>query len=665
MKKKYFLNYLLLGIFIITQTVFAQKEANNWFFGYGAGITFETEPPSAIDVPINYSMLEGCSSISNANGETLFFTNGVTVYNRNYDVMLNGEDLSGASSSSQSAIIIKAINSNRYYYIFTVDEIQDYPDGDGLRYSLVDMELDNGLGGIVETEKNVLLNFDSYEKLTAIYNEEANEYWVATIKIDSNEILAYKVDDLGVNPVPVVSHMNEINDEPNIFGYMKFSPNGKKMAASLWQNGTKLFDFDKETGSFSNQITIESLSNQPPDGQILLYNYGLSFSPNSEFLYLTYWNTVNLVSQFNINYETEEEIINSRYDLIFHEDGYHYMSALQIGPDSKIYIVSNGDNSIHVIHNPNESGESASLELNYISLAPNKKSLSGLPTFVSSIFEDYGFKFHYDEVCFGTATNFTFDETEVSNILWDFGDENSSNNTSTEQNPVHEFTTSGDFLVKLTFDKDGESFTLKNTVTVYENLIIEPIDEFSFLGEELIDFDLLNHVQENSLEVNWSNFNIYFYTSELDAELDQNRIDSIQTVDLDTTFYFRIENSLANCFDTNSFLLKVKLEEDILEEETSEEELINGLFIPEGFSPNGNGVNDLFEIKDVFDLFPNYQIDFYDRWGSLIYTDKNGNPWNGQLKGDKSRAPAGVYFFVLHFNKNNLKPYQGRLYLNR
>jgi len=93
-------------------------------------------------------------------------------------------------------------------------------------------------------------------------------------------------------------------------------------------------------------------------------------------------------------------------------------------------------------------------------------------------------------------------------------------------------------------------------------------------------------------------------------------------------------------------------------------------FIPDGFSPNGDGVNDSFVIKDIEFLYPNYVLEIYNRYGNGMYKGDNSKPaWDGKNY-EKSGiaggiAPNGVYFYVLHFNKDNRPPKQGRLYLNR
>jgi len=100
------------------------------------------------------------------------------------------------------------------------------------------------------------------------------------------------------------------------------------------------------------------------------------------------------------------------------------------------------------------------------------------------------------------------------------------------------------------------------------------------------------------------------------------------------------------------------------------------MVIPEGFSPNGDGVHDVFYIRNLSNLYPNFQLVIYNRWGVVVYDYKhNGNPlsepiwWDGNSTGrmtlGSQQAPVGTYFYTLHFNKDNSKPRSGFLYLNR
>ena len=82
--------------------------------------------------------------------------------------------------------------------------------------------------------------------------------------------------------------------------------------------------------------------------------------------------------------------------------------------------------------------------------------------------------------------------------------------------------------------------------------------------------------------------------------------------------------------------------------------------IPDGFSPNGDGVNDIFNIVNGEDYYPNYYIEIYDRYGSLLHRGKN---WDGKYNGNL--LSTGVYYLIMYYNNNQKSPSQHRFYLNK
>jgi gliding motility-associated-like protein len=75
------------------------------------------------------------------------------------------------------------------------------------------------------------------------------------------------------------------------------------------------------------------------------------------------------------------------------------------------------------------------------------------------------------------------------------------------------------------------------------------------------------------------------------------------------------------------------------------------IFFPNAFTPNGDGLNDCFEVKGtVYDLINDFGIYIYDRWGSLIYQSNAIDPqclWDGSIDGSSTKAPLGVYSYRL------------------
>ncbi len=91
-------------------------------------------------------------------------------------------------------------------------------------------------------------------------------------------------------------------------------------------------------------------------------------------------------------------------------------------------------------------------------------------------------------------------------------------------------------------------------------------------------------------------------------------------------------------------------------------------FVPEGFSPNGDGLNDIFEISRLKNVYDDYKLYIYSRLGNLIYEgDNNIAFWNGiPNRGiGGTLAPTGVYYWVLELNDPEISDQVGWVYLNR
>jgi len=69
------------------------------------------------------------------------------------------------------------------------------------------------------------------------------------------------------------------------------------------------------------------------------------------------------------------------------------------------------------------------------------------------------------------------------------------------------------------------------------------------------------------------------------------------------------------------------------------------IYVPNSFTPNGDGLNDEFIVKGTHIL--DFKMQVYNRWGELVFeTDDYKNGWDGKFKG--SNCPVGVYFVILN-----------------
>lgn len=339
--KKYILCFCLI---VFTTGLFAQKQNAVWVFGNNAGIDFNSNPPTFRSGSVNNS-LDNTSAISDSAGNLLFYTDGQNIYTANGTIMNNGAPLMGSSNGGQCALIVPRPNST-LYYVFTVDQ---YNNNNGCRYSIVDMNLNNGNGAVVSA--NNLLFTPSTEKLEAVYNCNGNYYWIITHLWGSNQFFTFKLDANGLIAMPVISQIGSVhaNAFNNAMGQMTLSPDKQRLACAIYDDGLiELFDFDINTGVLSNAITLTGF----------IHPWGISFSPNSQFLYYTSWYTTS-INQIDVSLSNAAAILNSKVNIGTVSgpgtQGY-YAGYMQLAPDGKIYVASFDDNFLGVISNPNAQG---------------------------------------------------------------------------------------------------------------------------------------------------------------------------------------------------------------------------------------------------------------------------------------------------------------------
>ncbi|HAH59452.1 MAG TPA: hypothetical protein DCL86_15005, partial [Bacteroidales bacterium] len=165
--------------FVLHIHAFSQgKQANNWYFGIFAGITFQQgSPPVALlnsqcESPSN----TGTATISDKNGNLLFYSDGVTIWNKNHQVMTNGNNM-GTWSTQGAMIVQDPGNESRYYFFnFMTTGLTATPYK--FQYSLIDMT--NGPGEVLPDKKGILLYLNTTHHLSAVLHENMEEVWVVT-----------------------------------------------------------------------------------------------------------------------------------------------------------------------------------------------------------------------------------------------------------------------------------------------------------------------------------------------------------------------------------------------------------------------------------------------------------------------------------------------------
>jgi len=365
--------YISLLSFWCSSLLFAQinKRVNVWYFGYNAGLNFNTGTPTPLTDGA-LSIWEGCATICDENGNLLFYTDGRSIWNKNHLIMPNATNLGGDNSSSQSGIIVPQPENPNRYFVFSVDAEGG---SGGVQYAVVDITLNGGLGGLV-SKNNRLLSRAS-EKLTAVRHCNNKDFWVIAHELDNNSFRAYLVTRNGLNSVSVESKVGSIHSGYGAVGYMKASPNGQNIALGIYSNASfEVFRFDNQNGIISNPIVLNH-----PD---FLYAYGLEFSPDSKLLYVS--GTQNYPSQiFQLDISGNSSISILQSKLTIGRAPSSYFGALQLGPDNKIYVAIDGYKYLGIISNPNTKGINSQCTANGINLG-GKLSGLGLPNLITSYF---------------------------------------------------------------------------------------------------------------------------------------------------------------------------------------------------------------------------------------------------------------------------------------
>ncbi|MEA3496544.1 MAG: gliding motility-associated C-terminal domain-containing protein [Bacteroidota bacterium] len=586
----------ILILWIIVLPLFAQNEANIWYFGENAGIDFGSGHPVALTNG-KLNTKEGCASISNISGKLLFYTDGRTVYNRNHVPMSNGSSLHGHYSSSQSAIIIPKPNSNTIYFIFTVDALAG---AYGLCYSEVDMTLAGGLGDIT-SNKNIALVTPTCEKITALKHANDKDIWVITHEWGTSNFFAYIVTPSGVNTTAVISNVGTAitGDHANSAGYLRSSHDGRKIVSANWNIGNiEIFDFNKSTGILSNPLTHGNFQNYGP--------YGIEFSPNNRFLYITEgWG--NNLYQYDLEAGSDNQIIKSRVKIATYSG---YFGAIQIARDGKIYVAEDQNKYLGVINCPNKKGIECNFVTNGFHLN-GKESSFGLPTFISTpLFSSFSYKGE----CIGDSTYFQFGGSKADSILWNFGEPASgSENISTLDNPAHLYQSEKTFTVTVKAYYGGI------TTSNLKNISIHSIPEID-LGKDtslcLGSFTILDVSFPNSSYL-WQDGSVRSTYIASDSGL----------------YYVKVTN---DCGSTSDSII------------LSFTDCSCNLFIPNAFSPNDDDKNEVF-IPITNCNISNYKLLIFNNWGEQIFESVNINEgWNGNYNTQKS--PEGVYFYILTAN---------------
>lgn len=339
MKKVFFL--FLLSLFSLHLA--AQKEWSNWYFNGRSLLTFKsgsaqlvtdfTPPPANPNYVFNFSnwVSGGISYSDPTTGEMKFTISNRLGYNRNYEAFPNQDFLRSCPDKYAYHILPFHDNSKRFYVI----QFQDYsadllqmesglqvrcPNAIGLGYSIVDLNLDNGLGDFSIINQQIVTRLTP--QMTTVRHANGKDVWIIVHPYDANIFTAYLVTDNGIQP-PVSSPIGPLitGGFSKIQGTLTASHDGKMLAGyTILNSALQLFDFDNATGTLSNYRTLPHIGNV----------YHIQFSPDDSKLYYHNWEEI-------YQYDFNKTDVAASLTKIFEQKG-GLMYDMQLAPDGKIYV---------------------------------------------------------------------------------------------------------------------------------------------------------------------------------------------------------------------------------------------------------------------------------------------------------------------------------------
>jgi len=653
---------------MIFTTILAQKEGHIWHFGEGAVLDFTGTGPF-IGTTSAIRTFEGSASICDADGNLLFYTNGGgrnpattgqtpgSIWNRNNAVMYDMKGIEGGGfSAAQSALITPKPGEPRHYYVFTMEEIESGnidPPSRGFSYFEVDMDQNGGLGGVVDYKDSVVLA--SFEALSGTRHANGVDYWVVIFNTDELAFNVFSVTASGVALSGTYPTTNILEGSALI----RISPNGKKL-----YGGGALYDFDNDSGALSNAVV---LSNDA---------YGVTFSPNSRYLYQILGKDFIRYTVDAPNVPATEEIIATVTDDAF------FGGQMQVAPDGNLYFIELAFGSGSVLSAILcANAEKPCLKRNLFTFITEEYAFVGLPNFTDHLFANdqeiiplnANIVANPTGICVGQTAVLTAQSVTGETYLWSTGDTTQVINTT--QPGTYSVTVSsgccatgtatvevqalnaGDLMVDIAGGRalcDSTALTLTAATETAGTFIWST-------------GDTTNAIQVITAGV---------YAVTLTDACGQSAAASINITRPAPLAFDTTQTSAISCGGADT--LRVTTNADSIRWSTGEEtdfiavktagmytviadngcETATGAFevaakgepfvMPNAFTPNSDGVNDVFRpVWDCMDA-TSYSFRVYSRWGKEVFnTTDTRDAWDGKVDG--SESPGDVYVYIVDF----------------
>lgn len=480
----------LCCLMVMFPAAFSQKQYNNFYFSWYMGLRIDGCGETVLnDGQMNGVTSGGAATISDASGNLLFYSNSMSVWNRNHQIMPNGSFTTfwnGITSHYQGPVFVPYPGNSNIYYLFHESRTQVWNnDGDfvvELHYSIIDRTLDGGRGDI--SVKDQFLCANVTEATAAVTDASGNGYWVVTHMTKNDSFVVYHVGPAGLDPHPTYYKVgpafgNTWRDRQVV---IKFTPDRTKMVItrnipSVRPNddrdgGFDLYQFDDATGNISNPIVIrDGFVTEVPNSLGRYFSTGAEFSPDSRLLYVSSWDKLFQFDVSNYNYNA----VNNSETLVGTSDFYSYgLAQVLLAPNGKIYLTKwYPDQYLGEIKNPNVQGTGCGFKTDAV-FFPKAVVYASLSEGLGNCIQPYVQATPYTPAdmsvtksCYGDSTVFSIPMANVDSVKWDFGDpaSNTADTTSVEL-PKHYFANQQDYTVQSTIYSSCAQVTIQKTVTI-------------------------------------------------------------------------------------------------------------------------------------------------------------------------------------------------------
>ncbi len=225
------------------------------------------------------------------------------------------------------------------------------------------------------------------------------------------------------------------------------------------------------------------------------------------------------------------------------------------------------------------------------------------------------------QLCFGNTVSFTDKSNGVSSAaaswVWNLG----GGDIKTVQNPIKQFNDSGLINISMYFhNADGcISDTATQQLTVYPNPILVLTHNLNALAGGSVKL-IPVFVYGSSLQYLWTPAT--YLSSDTAA--------SPISIPQDDITYQLLVTGIGGCSASDTSFIKV----------------LKGPEVPNAFSPNGDGINDVWKIK-YLDNYPGATVQVFNRFGQIVFSSVGYNKeWDGTYQGNA--LPIGTYYYIIN-----------------